>query len=145
MLLFFVKISEYVKSHTSGRRIIFLDVVDELVEFGAEVIKMNLAGMKEEFGDVFHFLQLWLYWRFGCDGEPWRITQHSVKKLMARKLVRNKIYLCVGLPENISGYVGNYTRIEKVVRQLGRFNIAREKAEEAYAKIVASNEETVSK
>lgn len=137
-LLFCMKISEYVKTYTSGRRIIFSDIVEEVAELGAEVMKMSRAGMREEFGDVFHFSQLWLYWRFGLDGEPWRITRRSVEKFIARKAVWNKLYAYVGLPENVSGYLGNYKRIEKVVRQLGRFGIEREKAEEAYVKIVES-------
>lgn len=101
---------------------------------------MKWDGIKEEFEDVFHFLQLWLYSRFGMDGEIWKITKNSVRKFMDRKLVWNRLYVSVGLPKNISGYVGNYKKMEKVVNQLQKFGIEKEKAEEAYRKIVANKQ-----
>jgi hypothetical protein len=55
---------------------------------------------------------------------------------MDRKLIWNEIYAHVGLPENISGYVGNYKKVEKVVRHLRGFGISGEKAEKAYKKVV---------
>ncbi len=131
-----MKISEYIKDYTVGKPITLKNVISEIKEFLIEVVKMNGEGMKEEFGDVFHFLQLWLYWRLSLDDETWEITKNSVKKFMDRKLVWNRIYIFVGLPENISGYAGNYKRIEKVVNHLQKFNIIREKAEEAYERIV---------
>ena len=132
-----MKIKEYVKEYTNGDRITFRDVFSEIKEFLAEVVRFNRAGINEEFEDVFHFLQLWLYWRFGLNGEIWGITKHSVQKFMERKKVWNKIYLSVGLPENISGYVGNYKKAEKVINHLGRLGIDRDKAKEAYRKIVS--------
>ena len=129
-------ISEYVKKYTSGRRFIFTDVLEELAELFAEVAKFDLAGIKDEFGDTLHFFQLWLYWRFGRDCEPWRITQGSINKYISRKAVWNKLYAYVGLPENVSGYLGNYKRIEKVVRQLGRFGVDKERAVDAFNVIV---------
>jgi hypothetical protein len=131
-----MKISEYVKKYTTGERITLREVFGEVKELFLEVLKLNGVGIKEEFEDVFHFLQLWFYWRFGVDGEIWKITENSVKKFIDRKLIWNKIYAFVGLPENISGYAGNYKKIEKVVNHLRKFGINREKAEEAYNKIV---------
>lgn len=135
-----MKISEYIKEYTSGDPIEFHSIIMEIDEMVAEIIKMNRSGIIEEFEDVFHFLQLWLHSRFGIDGEIWKITRHSVKKFMDRKYVWNQIYVSVGLSENISGYVGNYRKIEKVVKHLQRFGIEKEKAEESYRKIVESNQ-----
>lgn len=131
-----MKISEYTKEYTSGRPITFRDFSWEIKELIIEIVKLNKDGIKEEFGDVFHFLQLWLYCRFGIDREIWRITKNSVKKFMDRKNVWNKIYIYVGLEKNISGYVGNYKKIHKVINHLQKFGINKEKAEEAYNKIV---------
>lgn len=131
-----MKISEYIKEYTAGKSITFRDVIVEINEFLAEIVKMKWNGIIEEFEDIFHFLQLWLYSRFGIDGEIWKITRHSVKKFIDRKLVWNRIYTSVGLPENISGYVGNYKKIEKVVNQLRKFGIDKEKAEKAYRQVV---------
>lgn len=135
-----MKISEYTKEYTAGKRITFYNVLMEINELIAEVVKIKWNGIKEEFEDVFHFLQLWLYWRFGIDGEIWKVTKNSVRKFMDRKLVWNKIYVFVGLSENISGYVGNYKKIEKVVNQLQKFGIGKERAKEAYRKIVANKQ-----
>jgi hypothetical protein len=133
-----MKISQYVEEYTDGKSIRFHCVMMEVNELIVEILKINWGGIKEEFEDLFHFLQLWLYWRFGIDGEIWKITRHSVKKFMDRKFVWNKIYLSVGLSENISGYAGNYKKIEKVVSQLQRFGVGREKAEEVYKEIIAN-------
>lgn len=131
-----MKISQYIKEYTAGKPIKFNNVISEIKELIVEVVRMNKDEIKEEFEDVFHFLQLWLYWRFGMDGEIWKITNNSVKKFMDRKLVWNRIYASVGLSENISGYVGNYKKMEKVVNHLQKFGIDKEKAEEAHRKVV---------
>ncbi|MBD3359956.1 MAG: hypothetical protein GF365_04595 [Candidatus Buchananbacteria bacterium] len=131
-----MKISQYVKQYTDGKRITILDIFSEIKEFVIELIKFNKKGIKEEFGDVLHFIQLWLYWNFDLDGKTWKISQYSVSKFMARKDVWNKIYNYVGLPKNISGYVGNYNKIEKVINHLQGFDIDNQKAKEAYEKIV---------
>ncbi len=135
-----MKISEYTKEYTAGKPITFYNVIMEANELIVEIVNIRWDGMKEEFEDVFHFLQLWLYSKFGVDGEIWKITKHSVKKFMDRKLIWNKIYVFVGLSENISGFVGNYKKIEKVVNHLQKFGIDRTKAEEAYGKIVANKQ-----
>jgi hypothetical protein len=133
-----MKISQYVKEYTSGKRIPFHGVAMEINELIVEIFEMRWKGIKEEFEDVLHFIQLWLYWGFGIDGEIWKITRHSVKKFMDRKLIWNRIYASAGLPENISGYVGNYKKIEKVVSQLKKFGIKRKEAEEIYREIIAN-------
>lgn len=131
-----MKISEYIKDYTNGQRVKFKEILAEVNELLVEVFKLNFKGMAEEFEDVWHFLQLWLFWRFGLDGETWWISRHSVQKFVNRKKVWNRIYVEVGLSENISGYVGNYKKIEKVINHLAKFGIPKEKAEIAYQKIV---------
>lgn len=132
-----MKISQYTIEYTENRKpITFYYVWLEIKEFFVEIVKFNWGGIKEEFEDVLHFLQLWLYARFGVDGELWGITKHSVKKFMDRKIVWNRIYVFVGLSENISGYVGNYRKVEKVIKHLNKFKIEKEKAELAYKEIV---------
>lgn len=131
-----MKIREFTKEYTAGNPITFRHVLSETNEFFAEAVKLNKNGIKEEFGDIFLFLQLWLYWRFKVNGELWKIAADSIKKFMARKQVWNKIYAYVGLPENVSGYVGNYKKIEKVIGHLQKLGIDKERAEEAYRKIV---------
>ena len=134
-----MKISEYIKEYTSGERVTFMEVVHEKIELLEEIFKFNKKGIKEEFGDVFHFFQMWLYWRFGLDGKIWKITDKSVQKFMDRKRVWNEIYVYVGLKENVSNFCGNYKRIEKVVNHLQKFGINKEKAEEAFNRIVIKN------
>lgn len=134
-----MKISEYTKEYTAGEPITFRDMITEVGELVMEVFNMKWDGMKEEFEDVFHFLQLWLYSRFGVDGELWGITKNSVRKFMDRKQVWNRMYVLVGLPENISGYVGNYKKIEKVSHHLQKLGVAKKRAEEAYRKVVLGN------
>lgn len=130
-------IKEYVKEYTAGRKICFSDVLREIKELFIELFKFNRRGIAEEFQDVFHFLQLWLYWRFGINGEFWGITKKSVAKFMDRKKVWQEIYEFVGLDKDISGYVGNYNKVEKVINHLSQFGISEEKAKEAYERIVS--------
>lgn len=129
-------IKEYVKEYTIGKPVTLSDVFLEIREFIIELIALRGNAMKEEFQDVLHFLQLWLYWRIGINGELWKITNGSVQKFMDRKCIWNKIYTYVELPQNISGYAGNYNRLEKVINHLKKFGIGEEKAKEAYRKIV---------
>ncbi len=131
-----MKVDEYVREYTSRKPIRFSEVLEECREFLAEVFKFNKAGMKEEVQDVFHFFQLWLWWKFGLNGKLWKITAGSVQKFMNRRKVWREIYLYVGLPEDISNYNGNYKRINKVIGHLSSFGIREEKAREAYEKIV---------
>jgi len=134
-----MKISKYVENYTSGNRITFKHVLDEINEFMHEVIKFNKEGINEEFQDIFHFLQLWLYWRFGLDSKIWKITQDSVNKFISRRKVWEKIYEYVGLDKNISKFCGNYKKEEKVIKHLAEFNISKEKSSDAYKKIVLKN------
>ncbi|MDD5721497.1 MAG: hypothetical protein PHT16_03585 [Candidatus Pacebacteria bacterium] len=131
-----MNIGEYIKEYSNGEKITFLELLLEVRELITEIIKFNKKGIHEEFEDVLHFLQLWLYWRFGINGEIWKITRNSVKKFMDRKLVWREIYLFVGLPKGVSNFCGNYKRVQKVVSHLQKFGVNLEKAEEAHRKIV---------
>lgn len=135
-----MKISEYIKEYTDSGTITFYNMMMELNELVVEIAKIKWNGIKEEFGDVFLFLQAWLYCRFRIDGELWKVSRNSAKKFSDRKLIWNKIYTSVGLQKNISGYVGNYNKVEKVVNHLQKFGIDREKAEESFKKIVKFKE-----
>lgn len=65
-----MKIAEYVKEYTNNDEpIILRNVFSEIKELIMEIIKFNKDGIKEEFEDVFHFLQLWLYCQFNVNGE----------------------------------------------------------------------------
>lgn len=132
-------IENYIKEYTAGKGIYFKDVLNEVKEFITELFRFNKAGIKEEFQDVFHFLQLWLYCRFGINGEIWLKTKGSVDKFINRKKVWQNIYEYVGLDKNISGYAGNYKKIEKVIKHLSNFGVAKEKSEEAYSAIVLNH------
>lgn len=79
-----MKIGEYVHKYTAGKPITFRNVTTEIREYWSEFQKFNLSGMNEEAGDVLHFLQLWLYWKFGLNGNIWKSTQKSVDKYIAR-------------------------------------------------------------
>lgn len=131
-----MKISEYTKDYTGDEPITLRYVVMEVGELMVEIVKLRWSGIKEEFEDVLHFFQLWLYSEFGIDGEIWKITRHSVKKFMDRRSAWNKIYAFAGLPENISGYSGNYKKVEKVVNQLQKLGVEEEKAKQAYQEVV---------
>lgn len=134
-----MKVSQYIKEYTNGDRITFFRCLYEVHEFFIEVYKRDKKGMNEEFEDVLHHLQLWLYWRFGIDGETWKATENSVKKFMDRKIIWNKIYNYVGLEKNVSGFCGNYNKIDKVINHLQKFGISKEKAGESYNKVVLKN------
>lgn len=130
-------IADYIKAYTSGERVTFKkEVMGEVYELLVEIFRFNRVGMAEEFGDVMHFTQLWLFWQFGLNGELWRLSMSSVNKFMARLAVWRALYMEVGLDPKISNFCGNYKKVEKVVKQLGRFNIGRELAEAAFAKVV---------
>ncbi|MFA6522237.1 MAG: hypothetical protein WCT24_01430 [Patescibacteria group bacterium] len=131
-----MKISAYIKEYTSGERINLSRVFSEVREYVDEVLKWNKQGMHEEAEDVFHFVQLWMYWRFGIDGEIWKISQHSVQKFMDRKALWQKLYRFVGLDEDISNFCGNNKKIEKVVAHLGKFGVSKGKAEEAFRTVI---------
>ncbi|QQS38738.1 hypothetical protein IPM62_05125 [Candidatus Woesebacteria bacterium] len=134
-----MKISNYIKNYTAGNRITVKHIIAEINEYLHEVVRFNKSGMKEELHDIFHFLQLWLYWRVGLDGKVWKITQDSVDKFIKRRKVWENIYEYVGLDKNISKYCGNYKRKEKVIKHLSEYKVSREKSLAAYKKIVLNN------
>jgi hypothetical protein len=131
-----MKMSQYVKEYTNGEPIILRNVFSEIKELVAEIFKFNKTGIKEEFEDVLHFVQLWLFWRFGLNGEIWSCTKNSTKKFMDRRPIWREIYIEAGLPGDISNFCGNYKKAHKVVNHLQKFGINKEKAEKAHAKIV---------
>jgi len=131
-----MKIKDYIKEYTLGTKVPFKDVLGEIKEFIAEVIKFDRDGMSEESQDIFHMLQLWLYWQFGINGEIWNISKDSVRKFMDRKKVWQEIYTYTGLDKNISNYVGNYKKIEKVKKHLSGFGVSSDKAYEAFNVVV---------
>ena len=137
-----MKVSEYVQNYTLGNRICFwgdAGVAKEISELLDEIKKRNKVGIREEWQDVLHFLQMWMYWRFGLNQEIWKCTQTSVNKFMARVDVWHQLYKYCNLRENISGYAGNYNKVEKVIKQLGRFGISEKKARQAYQAIVVGS------
>ena len=136
-----MNIKTYIKNYTSGNRITFKKVIDEIGEFFQEVFKFNKQGIKEEFGDIMHFLQLWLYWKFGINGMLWKVTQPSVNKFIDRKKVWQEIYKEVGLNINISNFCGNYKKVDKVIKQLSNFGISKQRAQKAYEKVVSKAKE----
>ncbi|MFH2063271.1 MAG: hypothetical protein ABIJ46_03910 [bacterium] len=131
-----MKISQYILEWTSNDRIRFRHIWAEFVEWLVEMLHWNRVGMREEWGDVLHFIQLWLFWRFGLDGELWPSTSESTDKFMGRLKIWRQLYVAVGLPEDSSRFCGNCTKLEKVIKQLGRFGISRAAAEQAYERIV---------
>lgn len=131
-----MKISKYVKEYTSGKYVPFKGILSEIGEVGQAIGDFNLNEIKEEIGDVFHFIQLWLFWRFGINGELWKITKGSTDKFMARRKAWVKLYEHVGLDKDVSHFCGNYKKIEKVIKHLGEFGISEKRAREAYAVIV---------
>lgn len=130
-----MKISEYVKKY-SQRGIPFWWVWGEFKEFIAEVVKWNKKGMAEEWQDFLLGLQGWLWNDFKIDGEIWRACKNSAKKFADREVVWQEIYKYVGLKDLNPGFMGNYKRLEKIVNHLSEFGIDKNKAEEAYQKIV---------
>ena len=134
-----MNIKTYIDNYTAGNIIGFNKVLSEVKEFSVEVVKLDKEGVNEEFQDIMHFLQLWLFWRFGINGKVWPVTKDSVNKFIDRKKVWQKIYKEVGLDENTSNFCGNYNKIEKVVKQLSKFGISKQKAQKAYEKVVSKS------
>ncbi len=131
-----MRVSAYVKAYTSGGRIRFPRILDELGELFEALVRRHRGEIREEAGDVMHFLQLWLYWRFGLDGELWKCSMGSVEKFMARLDVWRKLYAFTGLDPRASNFCGNYKRREKVVAWLGTFGVGEARANEAYDAVV---------
>lgn len=129
-------IREYIERFTSKEPVRFREVWAEVVEFVVEVAKGNKAGMKEEWGDILHFGQLWAHWRFGLNGKLWKGSLGSVKKFMDRLAVWQNLYAHAGLDRNVSNFCGNCAKEEKVIKQLGKFGVSEEKAKEAFKAVV---------
>ncbi|MBI4837364.1 MAG: hypothetical protein HY813_03115 [Candidatus Portnoybacteria bacterium] len=134
-----MKTEEYIKQYSSGNRFYFKDVLVEFCELFGAILKFDEGGVVEEFRDVCVHLQIWLYYRFGINGEAWIVNMKAAEKYGARQIVWRKIYSFVGLDENISGYSGNYLKLEKVIIHLARFGIREGRARDAYQKIVLNS------
>lgn len=131
-----MRISDYIASYTSGERVPFREVWQEVKELAVELVHLNGKGIREEWQDVLHFFQLWLYWRCKVNGEVWKCTNGSVTKFMNRVAVWRKLYAHAGLDPKISNFAGNYAKLPKVIKQLGKFGVSEERATEAYNEIV---------
>lgn len=136
-------IKEYTKEYTAGRPIHLTDILSEIKELVIELAKLDKNGVKEEFQDVLLFFQAYLYWRFGINGEIWKMAKNSAQKFAQRKQVWQKIYIKVGLSSDISGYVGNYKKLEKVIGQLENYGVNKNRAEEVWRKIVLEDIDNV--
>lgn len=133
-------VSEYIEKFTKGSPIRLKHVFSEVKEFTLEILKRDKRALKEELEDIFLFFQLWLFWRFNINGELWKISKNSTKKFMDRRPIWNEIYQLAGLPQNVSGYSGNYKKLEKVVRHLNSFGIEEKVAIEIYNSVVKNKE-----
>lgn len=129
------KIEDVVWHYAPGRMTL-TRVLAEALELGEGVLRMDIQNIREEIGDTAHFLQLWLYWRFGINGKPWRISHGSIRKFAARIEVWEAIYQVAGLPESTPVYIGNYKKLHKVVEHLGRYGVNAEVAAIAYMVVV---------
>lgn len=132
-------VSEYIANYTSdfvekhGRK--FRRVMAEVLELLVEMVRLNWKGVKEEFGDVVHLTQLWLY-TFGWDGKLW---MWCARKFIARQKVWQALYDHVGIPGRAC-VSENYNRLPKVISRLGTRGISAEKATEAYNAVVAARD-----
>lgn len=128
-------VSEYVANYTHdfmekyGRN--FGRVWMEIVELLEELVKLNPKGIKEEFGDVVHLTQLWLY-SYGWDGKLW---MWCARKFIARQPVWQELFNYVGVAGR-PRMSTNYMREEKVIERLGLFGVPEEKAKEAYRVVI---------
>ncbi len=114
-----MRVSEYLVNFTNGETTTWSYVREELVELWHEVCTGNFRGMLEEFGDVVHHIQLYLYERFGWNHRLWKWCSN---KYIRRQIVWQQLYNFAGIPHRAC-YGGNYLRREKVVKQLGRYGV----------------------
>ena len=131
-----MKVDQYVQEYTHVKRVRFLRIFVEVGELLEAISLFDRKGIKEEYQDFLHFVQLWMYWRFGLNQEMWSCTKDSVDKFMKRKKVWHEIYKFVGLKPPYSNQCSNYKRKEKVVKVLKFYEVEEDKAVEAYNKIV---------
>ena len=131
-----MKISEYIKKYTKNNKLSFGGVAGEFGEFIVELLKFNKIGIKEEWQDFLLFLQGWLWSDFKIDGEVWKSAKESADKFADRKEIWREIYRHVGLENINSGYVGNYKRVEKVIKHLSDFGIEEKDSKDTFNKIV---------
>ena len=132
-----MKIGQFCKEYTDPElRTGFLRVLDEVGELIGAIFTFDADKIKDEFADVLVLTQIWLYYKHKVDNDLWGGGMSAYSKIMSRRKYWNQIYDFVGLNRTVSYYCGNYLRKRKVVSQLGRFGISKERALEAYEKIV---------
>ena len=131
-----LKISEYIADYTSGDEVHFVEIWQEIKEFLHELIRFRWHASKEEFSDVLHFIQMYLYWKFGLDRKVWKSTEFSLRKFMGRLENWRKLYAEAGLDPMISNFCGNCSKEEKVVKQLSKFGVDELTAKKAFQKII---------
>ena len=132
-----MKIGQFCKEYTDPElRSGFLRVLDEVGELIGAIFTFNPDKIKDEFADVLVITQVWLYYKHKVNDDLWEGGMPAYNKIISRKKYWNQIYDFVGLDRNVSSYCGNYQRKRKVVSQLGRFGVSKERALEAYKEIV---------
>lgn len=123
--------SEYAKDFTQDKRTSLSRVWGEVKELAEEVLFWNWPGIKEEFGDVVHHVQLFMYTR-GWDTKLW---MWCAQKFIDRQKVWQEFYRQTGVPGRAC-YGGNYNRLAKVIAHLGKFGVSESAAVIAYGNIV---------
>ena len=132
-----MKIGQFCKEYTDPElRTGFLRVLDEVGELIGALFTFNPDKIKDEFADVLVLVQIWLYYKHKVDDNLWEGGVPSYNKIMLRRDYWKQIYDFVGLDRNVSSYCGNYKRERKVVSQLGRFGVSKERALEAFNGVV---------
>lgn len=123
--------SQYARDFTGGERTKFYRVWLEIKELLAELLVVNFRGICEEFGDVVHHIQLWLY-SCGLDARLW---MWCARKFILRQEVWQAMHRELGLTCRAC-YGGNYHRPQKVINYFMYFGITPEAAMAAYRKVV---------
>jgi len=129
-----MKIKYFSEEYTHGKTY-FKDIIAEVKELFDEIIKYDKEGIKEEFADVVVFIQIWLWGRFGLNGNLWKLGRSSFNKFIKRRKVWEQIYQYVGIKQKCT-ICKNYVKPYKIVRHLKEFGISEKRSLEAYQKVV---------
>ena len=128
-------ISEYYVQYTDQKKFGLGYALEELVELLTETATGHWREIPGEVSDISIYLQLWMYTHFEYDQQLWSTSHRNLEKVQKRKPVWQKIYGHVGVAYE-KNYCGNYSRPEKLVAHLHQFGVSREKALEAYERVV---------
>ena len=131
-----MRISEVIWRYTHRKKMTIGRVWLEVIELWEALVALDWRGVKEELGDVMHFLQIWLFWRFALDSKVWFFTVPTIKKFSDRLVVWQQIYVAAGLSANIVGSTANYRRQHKVVKRLTQLGVSESMAIKAYNQVV---------